>query len=421
MTDSTQNKLFTVHHLRVEDIDPDPDQPRSSLTGIDELAASIQAFGQLQPITVRATGNRYRIIGGERRWTATKQLGLETIAAFVAESDDAEVALIEMADNMHVPLTPDEISRGTQRAFTFDAPIERIVAATGAKPDVIERARRGYVAVSDPAVSETMSIEHLAALDEFADDPEAYDTLVAADARRWEGVARDLRMARKAQEAYEAAVEVVKASGVELLEKRAHDRQHLGKGSEKPEGAEAAYVVAYNWNASADIVWYGAVYADGTPDSEAVAETKRKMAEREELEARSVARLEFMAERLAMASALRDLADDAWHHEGAFTRPKNSDGDGLVASARALAGTPFEDVHGLATRMTASVLVAVETNSQYALVMDWQREKHGKSALAYFRVLDSIGYQPSEVEAAAIAELTAAMKPKRKAKKEAAE
>lgn len=419
MKDSTQNKLFTVHHLRVEDIDPDPDQPRSSLTGIDELAASIQAFGQLQPITVRATGNRYRIIGGERRWTATKQLGLETIAAFVAESDDAEVALIEMADNMHVPLTPDEISRGTQRAFTFDAPIERIVAATGAKPDVIERARRGYVAVSDPAVSETMSIEHLAALDEFADDPEAYDKLVAATGKDWERVARDLRMARKAQEAYEAAVEVVKASGVELLEKQAFDRPTLARSSEKPEGAEAAFVVAYNLNASADIVWFGAVYADGGPDPEAEAERQRRIAKREELKARSVARLEFMAERLAMASALRDLADDAWHHKGAFTPPKY--GPGLVASAKALEGTPFEDVHGLATRMTASVLVAVETNSQYALVMDWQREKHGKSALAYFRVLDSIGYQPSEVEAAAIAELTAAMKPKRKAKKEAAE
>lgn len=419
MSKDTQNKLFTVHHLRVEDIDPDPDQPRSSLTGIDELAASIQAFGQLQPITVRATGNRYRIIGGERRWTATKQLGLETIAAFVAESDDAEVALIEMADNMHVPLTPDEISRGTQRAFTFDAPIERIVAATGAKPDVIERARRGYVAVSDPAVSETMSIEHLAALDEFADDPEAYDTLVAADARKWEGVARDLRGRRKAQEAYEAAVEIVKASGVELLEKQAYDRPTLARSVEKPEGAEAAYVVAYNLNASAEIVWFGAVYADGGPDSEAVAEHQRKMAEREELEARSVARLEFMAERLAMASALRDLADDAWHHKGAFTPTK--DGPGLVASAKALEGTPFEDVHGLATRMTASVLVAVETNSQYALTTDWQREEHGKSALAYFRVLDSIGYEPSEVEAAAIAELTAAMKPKRKAKKEAAQ
>lgn len=420
MKDSTQNKLFTVHHLRVEDIDPDPDQPRSSLTGIDELAASIQAFGQLQPITVRATGNRYRIIGGERRWTATKQLGFETIAAFVAESDDAEVALIEMADNMHVPLTPDEISRGTQRAFTFDAPIERIAAATGAKPDVIERARRGYVAVSDPAVSETMSIEHLAALDEFADDPEAYDTLVAADARRWEGVARDLRMARRAQEAYEAAVEIVKASGVELLEKRAHDRPTLARSDEKPEGAEAAYVVAYQWNSSAEIVWFGAVYADG-PDQEAEAERQRKMAEREELEARSAARLEFMAERLAMASALRDLADDAWHHEGAFAPPKNSYGPGLVASAKALEGTPFEDVHGLATRMTASVLVAVEKNSQDALTTDWKREEHGKTALAYFRVLDSIGYEPSEVEAAAIAELTAAMKPKRKAKKEAAQ
>ena len=416
MKDDT-HKLFTVHRLRVEDIDPDPDQPRSSLTGIDELAASIAAFGQLQPITVRATGNRYRIIGGERRWTATKKLGLETIAAFVAESEDAEVALIEMADNMHVPLTPDEISRGTQRAFTFDAPIERIVAATGAKLDTIERARRGFTAVSDPAVSETMSIEHLAALDEFADDQEAYDKLVAATGKDWERVARDLRNDRKAREAYEACVEIVKASGAELLPERyGHGRSHLGNG-DMPEGATHAYIEATVWNGSATIVWYGEKVAD----PEAEAERIKAIADREELKARCVARMEFVAERLAMASALRDLADDAWHNTGAFKRPANSYGMGIVSSARDLEGTPFEDAHGLATRMTAAVLVAVERKASQALTNDWQQAELGKGALAYFDALASIGYEPSEVEAAAITALRTAMKPKRKAKKEAAE
>ena len=416
MKDDT-HKLFTVHMLRVEDIDPDPDQPRSSLTGIDELAASIAAFGQLQPITVRATGNRYRIIGGERRWTATKKLGVETIAAFVAESEDAEVALIDMADNMHVPLTPDEISRGTQRAFTFDAPVERIAAATGAKLDTIERAKRGYATVNDPAVSETMSIEWLAALDEFSDDTDAYERLLKATEREWPNIAATLRRERKTQAAYDECLAVVEAYGVELLTDRyGHNLGFLGNG-DIPEGATHAYIEKLEWKGSAQIVWY----REQVADPEAEAERMQRIADREELDARCVARMEFVAERLAMASALRDLADDAWHNTGAFKRPANSYGMGIVSSACDLDGTPFEDAHGLATRMTAAVLVAVERKASHALTNDWQQAELGKGALAYFDALESIGYEPSEVEAAAIAALRTAMKPKRKAKKEAAE
>ena len=414
MTDTTQNKLFTVHHLRVEDIDPDPDQPRSSLTGIDELAASIAAFGQLQPITVRATGNRYRIIGGERRWTATRQLGLETIAAFVAESDDAEVALIEMADNMHVPLTPDEISRGTQRAFTFDAPIERIVAATGAKLDVIERARRGFTAVSDPAVSETMSIEHLAALDEFADDQEAYDKLVAAPGKDWERIARDLRNARKTQEAYEACVEIVKASGAELVEGHASGR-YYGIGTERPEGATRAVVRVQAWNGSADISWYGPAPSD-EPDPEEQARAEARQAAYDALAAGHATRMGLIHD---YVTALKHVAEDAWRARGNFKQGESW--KHYAADARVL---PEDWSLGFATDMGAAVLVALEKQVKDAFGIDsiaaWQVEGREKGLLEYIDALRSIGYEPDETTAARIDELRGMARPTRK-KKEAAQ
>src|SRR3954447_23676597 len=47
-------------------IEANPDQPRTQLANIEELAASIREKGVLEPILVRAIGpNRYQIISGE--------------------------------------------------------------------------------------------------------------------------------------------------------------------------------------------------------------------------------------------------------------------------------------------------------------------------------------------------------------------
>jgi ParB family transcriptional regulator, chromosome partitioning protein len=75
--------------IRVDLIDPDPDQPRKTF-GTEELhnlAASLKAHGQLQPIVVRwvpATG-RYAVIAGERRWRAAQLGGLTELRAVVLD------------------------------------------------------------------------------------------------------------------------------------------------------------------------------------------------------------------------------------------------------------------------------------------------------------------------------------------------
>ncbi|MGI9667277.1 MAG: ParB N-terminal domain-containing protein, partial [Acidimicrobiia bacterium] len=47
--------------IAVNLIDPNPDQPRAEfdLEAINDLAASIEAVGLLQPIVVRSEGDRY--------------------------------------------------------------------------------------------------------------------------------------------------------------------------------------------------------------------------------------------------------------------------------------------------------------------------------------------------------------------------
>lgn len=83
--------------IPVGDIDPNPKQPRSDFDqeGIDSLAVSIESVGLLQPIVVRAQGERYVLVAGERRLRASKQAGLETVPAVIRDGTDDETNLTE--------------------------------------------------------------------------------------------------------------------------------------------------------------------------------------------------------------------------------------------------------------------------------------------------------------------------------------
>ncbi|HVP91455.1 MAG TPA: ParB/RepB/Spo0J family partition protein [Terriglobales bacterium] len=87
-----------IRMLHLDQIDPNPHQARSELGNIGELMESIRSKGVLEPILVRAKGNRFEIIAGERRFIASKNLGLKEIPAIemdVEENEAMEIALIE--------------------------------------------------------------------------------------------------------------------------------------------------------------------------------------------------------------------------------------------------------------------------------------------------------------------------------------
>jgi ParB family chromosome partitioning protein len=90
----------TVQMIPVASIEPHPGQPRRHFddAALDELAASIQARGVIQPIVVRPHGHRFQIVAGERRWRAAQRARLHEIPAIVrdfSEHETLEVALIE--------------------------------------------------------------------------------------------------------------------------------------------------------------------------------------------------------------------------------------------------------------------------------------------------------------------------------------
>jgi len=86
--------------VEIARIRPNPHQPRVQFDedALDELAKSIAARGVLQPILLRASGDGFEIVAGERRWRAAQRAQLHSIPAIVRDIDDtsmAEIALIE--------------------------------------------------------------------------------------------------------------------------------------------------------------------------------------------------------------------------------------------------------------------------------------------------------------------------------------
>ncbi|MGA8892177.1 MAG: ParB/RepB/Spo0J family partition protein [Anaeromyxobacteraceae bacterium] len=92
----------TVMQLPIESVQRSAGQPRKSFDEkrLEELAASIQEHGVLEPILVRRTGNGYAIVAGERRWRAAQRAGLREIPALLREANDRESFEVALVENL---------------------------------------------------------------------------------------------------------------------------------------------------------------------------------------------------------------------------------------------------------------------------------------------------------------------------------
>ena len=93
-----------VHQLALDQLEHNPYQTRTlSLdpSALGELAASIKAVGVVQPIVVRPTsGGRYQVIAGERRWEASRTLGMPTIPAIVRQVSNEQAMEMTIIENL---------------------------------------------------------------------------------------------------------------------------------------------------------------------------------------------------------------------------------------------------------------------------------------------------------------------------------
>jgi ParB family transcriptional regulator, chromosome partitioning protein len=94
----------SFREVPVDAIRPNPKQPRQVFDedAQDELKASIREFGLLQPVVVREAGpGSYELVMGERRWRASRDLGLPTIPAIVRDTADDAMLRDALLENLH--------------------------------------------------------------------------------------------------------------------------------------------------------------------------------------------------------------------------------------------------------------------------------------------------------------------------------
>ena len=108
-----------IVELDIESIEVNPFQPRTNFNeeSLKELASSIRELGVIQPITVRKLEfNKYQLVSGERRFRASKLIGLEVIPSYIRIANDQESLEMALVENIQrQDLDPIEIALSYQR------------------------------------------------------------------------------------------------------------------------------------------------------------------------------------------------------------------------------------------------------------------------------------------------------------------
>lgn len=170
--------------LPLESITPNPRQPREVFDedALAELVISIQEVGLLQPVVVRQIGSqRYELIMGERRWRACREAGLETIPAIVRATDDEQLLLDALLENLHrAQLNPlEEAAAYDQLLRDFNCTHDQLADRIGrSRPQVSNTLRllRLSPAVQRRVAAGVLSAGHARAL-LSVEDPEEQDRI----------------------------------------------------------------------------------------------------------------------------------------------------------------------------------------------------------------------------------------------------
>lgn len=127
-----------INEIRVADIQPNPDQPRTIFDqeALEELSASIGELGIIQPLSLRLLPDgTYQIIAGERRWRAARMAGLQTVPAYVRTASDAELTEMALIENIQrEDLNAIEVALALRKLIdTYSLTQERLAERLGKK------------------------------------------------------------------------------------------------------------------------------------------------------------------------------------------------------------------------------------------------------------------------------------------------
>ncbi len=135
-----------IQQVRLDLIVPSPLQPRTEFREdhLKELIDSIRERGIIQPLIVRKVQGRYELIAGERRWRASREVGLAEAPVIVRNASDQEVIELALIENLQREgLNPIEEAMAYQRlAGEFRLTQDAIAQRVGKSRAVVANAMR---------------------------------------------------------------------------------------------------------------------------------------------------------------------------------------------------------------------------------------------------------------------------------------
>lgn len=130
-----QQEKTLAEEIDINLVEPNKDQPRKDFDQekLAALAESIKEHGMVQPIVAVKENDYYRIVAGERRWRASKLIGLKTVPVIVKEYSVLQAEEIALVENLQREnLNPIEEANGYRRLMdTYGLTQEEVAQKVG--------------------------------------------------------------------------------------------------------------------------------------------------------------------------------------------------------------------------------------------------------------------------------------------------
>ncbi len=160
-----------IQHLDINLIQPNPLQPRGLITpdSLADLVESIREHGILEPLVVAETPAGYQLIAGERRWRASKIVGLTTLPCIVKKTSHRGMLEMAMVENIQrVDLNPLERAQGFKRLMDeFGLGTAEVAQRVGKSQSYVSNSLRLLTlpdALKDALISGIVTEGHIRAL-----------------------------------------------------------------------------------------------------------------------------------------------------------------------------------------------------------------------------------------------------------------
>lgn len=264
---------YPIRDVELTQIIPNPKNIRHTVTGVDELAASIKELGVLSNLVVAQTdtADEYVLIAGHRRYAAAHAAGLTVVPCLIRTDLTDEAAQIQaMLDENQQRSNLNEVEEGDAFQGLLDfglSPAEVAKRNNISTPYLRNRIKvaKAPEAVRTKVITAAADFEDALAVEKYKSRPALYEELSAALGtdrfkfalkRAVETVGREKAM-KDAAKRQKAASEQLKAEGIHLL----------------PTGGERDdYLAAYEKrNPGVDVRWEPLGFRPKDADNETVA------------------------------------------------------------------------------------------------------------------------------------------------------